>query len=201
MTTLILVRHAQSEANVELIAEGGGGNSPLTDEGRQQAERLSMYLQETHAQISHIYSSPQIRAHDTAKAVALRFTLEIQLDHDLREGMLGTWEGSPPSRDLDWEGLNTDPHYNEHGGESPFQLGRRCGEQIKEIAAQHPAQTVLVVSHGAALSHGLAHVLGTEPVSGKQYKHHNTGITLLDWRDHPPELLSVNQRPHLEEIT
>ena len=198
MTTLILVRHAQSEANVELIAEGGGGNSPLTEEGRRQAARLGDYLRDTHAQISHIYSSPQLRAHDTAKAVAMHFEIEIQLDEDLREGMLGAWEGSPPTQELDWEALNTDPHYDDHGGESPFQLGRRCGEQIKEVACLHQSETILIVSHGAALSHGLAHILSTEPISGMQYKHHNTGITLLDWREHPPELLSVNQRPHLE---
>ena len=112
--------------------------------------------------------------------------------------MLGRWEGSPPTIERDWEGLNTDPHYDDHGGESSFQLGRRCGEQIIEIAAQHRSETVLIVSHGAALAHALAHILDTEPPSGAQYKHHNTGITILDWRDHPPSLESVNKRPHLD---
>ena len=51
-----------------------------------------------------------------------------------------------------------------------------------------------------ALTTRLAHILGTEPISGAQYKHHNTGITLLDWREHPPNLVSVNERPHLEVI-
>lgn len=198
MTTLILVRHAQSEANEKLIAEGGGGNSPLTDEGQKQAARLSQHLYENHSKISRIYSSPQIRAHDTAKAVAERFKLQIQLEHDLREGMLGDWEGSLSTQERDWLSLNTDPHYDDHGGESPFDLGRRCGQQLLTIARQHPQEAVLIVSHGAALSHGLAHVLRTEPISGKQYKHHNTGITLIDWREHPPTLVSVNQRPHLE---
>ena len=143
MTKLILVRHAQSVANVNLIAEGGGGDSHLTEEGSEQARRLGHYLHTHHDDIDHIYSSPQVRAHDTAKRVAHLFELEIQLEHDLREGMLGDWEGSPPTRELDWDKLNNDPHFDDHGGESPFQLGLRSGQQMQEIAQATPGRNHL----------------------------------------------------------
>ena len=45
MTTLIFVRHGQSESNLAKVFTGQG-NTPLTALGRAQAERAAAYLEQ-----------------------------------------------------------------------------------------------------------------------------------------------------------
>ncbi|MEQ8691124.1 MAG: histidine phosphatase family protein [Pseudomonadales bacterium] len=199
MTTLILVRHAESLANVEGIAEGGEGNSLLTTAGIEQANRLGTYLRSAYADIDAIYSSPLIRAHETAKHVALLIGRTVRIEGDLREGLIGKWEGSPPTQKLDWEALKANPHFKEHGGESPFELAERSARAMKRIASIHKSSTTLIVSHGATITHGLARILGTQPVTGEQYALQNTGFVVLNWTQDPPQLLINNETHHLTE--
>ena len=76
MTTIILVRHAESDANGSGFF-AGQLDIPLSDRGREQARRTANYMAKTY-QVDKIYSSDLSRAYDTAKPIAEMFGLEIE---------------------------------------------------------------------------------------------------------------------------
>ena len=70
---LYFVRHGQSEANVQMVISNRDLFHPLTELGRQQAEALAQSLAEV--PVAAIYSSPIVRAAQTAQIVAARHGL------------------------------------------------------------------------------------------------------------------------------
>ena len=89
---LTLVRHGETRANLDGVWHGST-DTPLTDRGHQQAQRVANYLQGHAANAAAIYSSPLQRARHTARAIAQALTLEAIHHEDLREFDLGSWEG------------------------------------------------------------------------------------------------------------
>src|SRR5579862_9961834 len=82
MTTLLLVRHGETDWNAERRWQGHA-DVPLNARGRDQSETLAEQL--GGEDIDAIYSSDLSRARDTALAVARRLHLSVVVDPDLRE--------------------------------------------------------------------------------------------------------------------
>ncbi len=95
-TTIVLVRHGQSEANLKDIFAGHSGYS-LTALGREQAARTAEYIQNTYP-VDAVYSSDLPRAFQTAEYIARAFGLPITTDAQFREIFAGKWEGVPFDR-------------------------------------------------------------------------------------------------------
>ncbi len=126
MTKFIIVRHGQSEANLQGIY-AAHLNTPLSALGRAQAERLGEYLKET--PIDAIYSSDLQRAHDTAAPTAQNHGLTIIDRKELREIFAGEWEGKHFT-DLMEE-------YPEEYGVWLSDVGKSCpvgGESVAEVS-------------------------------------------------------------------
>lgn len=119
----------------------GQTDTPLTAEGRRQALAAGKLLRS--ADIQAIVASPIARAHDTALIIAEQLGYDpaaiIISDHFI-ERSFGPLEGTPYSTALDLD--------NTHGVEHSDDLLVRVAEGL--ILLQNlPADTVLVVSHGA----------------------------------------------------
>ena len=151
MTTLLLVRHGETDWNRELRFQGQS-DPPLNELGRRQAFELADRLAEE--EIAAIYCSDLRRAHETARAVADRLGLEVTIMPELREIDVGSWAGFTRDEIADrfpdgfrrWlEGEQG------HDGESREVLAVRVREIALRIAAAHPGEQVLLVSHGVAL--------------------------------------------------
>lgn len=87
---LILIRHAQSKGNETNTVQGHLDNG-LSELGKEQAKSLSLLF--TIDDLSAIYSSDLQRAIDTAKPLAEKLKIKIDLNPDLREAHFGIWEG------------------------------------------------------------------------------------------------------------
>ena len=98
MTTLIFVRHGQSQSNLEKRFTGQG-NTELTKLGRMQAERTAAFLKDY--PIEAVYASDLNRAMDTARPTAQMHGLEVIPDPMLREVNAGLWEEKPYDELLD----------------------------------------------------------------------------------------------------
>lgn len=162
-TRFHLVRHGEIAANVDKVWHGSI-DSPLTERGRAQAEAVGRHL--AAALVDEppvaVYSSPLQRARDTATAIATALDRELLLDPALGEYHLGEWEGRPYP-DLMADGFFTrvmqDPDYAPPGAESPRQVAVRVADALVRIAEAHPAERVVVVSHGAALNLAVGHLI------------------------------------------
>jgi broad specificity phosphatase PhoE len=197
-TILTLVRHGQTRANVEGVWHGSI-DTPLTDLGREQAQRVAAHAGERFADARRIYASPLARAHDTARAIASRLSLSISVDADLSEFGLGDWEGRLYS-DLHrvekmWHRMGEDPDFAPPGGESTRQVATRMVAALRRIEQEARGERAIVVSHGGALTLALALLLDGTP-NGWSRVVDNCSVSELVLEPEP-ELLSFNATSHL----
>ena len=89
-TTLVLVRHGETDWNRENRFQGHA-DIPLNEAGRAQARDLALELED--ASFQAVYSSPLLRAYETATILAERLELEVERADDLMEVDVGSWSG------------------------------------------------------------------------------------------------------------
>lgn len=151
MTTILLVRHGETDWNLERRVQGHT-DRPLNETGRGQANALAEVLEGE--PLDAVYSSDLVRAHETARIVAERKGLDVTAIPELRERDFGTWEGL-----TDGEILERFPHA-QHGpwgdAESREEMFRRVHEALQRIAVAHPRGRVLVITHGGPVRAVLA---------------------------------------------
>jgi probable phosphoglycerate mutase len=152
VTELLLVRHGETDWNRDRRFQGHA-DQPLNEAGREQARALADEL--AGERIDVVYTSDLVRAHETAEIVAARLGVDVVARSELREIDVGDWEGLtwPEIEERHPEGARA---WHEHGhgwesGETYDQLGERIIAALQRIAADHPAQRVLVVGHGGTV--------------------------------------------------
>ncbi len=198
---LLLVRHGETVGNLEQIAHGQT-DSPLNERGLRQAAMTAEMLREWSRDYHRVVTSPLSRAHDTGQAIAAALALPIRTHPGLIEGSLGDWEGVTYQQLDAFEfGKRSvrDDDFRGHNGESPNQLGSRMAGAVSEIRATHSDENLILVSHGAAIAHLIARLLGTRPAFGHQYIMHNAAVTELAFEAQveTPELVVLNAHEHL----
>lgn len=155
MTRLILIRHAETDWNVEGRYQGQS-DVPLNERGRMQADKMAQSL--APAGLAAIYSSDLARAQETAEALARATALPVRIDPRLREIDQGEWEGMPFTDILarypqELARRRDDPlAAAAPGGETVLQVMERVLEAVRKIIRQHPRDTVAIVSHGLPLA-------------------------------------------------
>jgi probable phosphoglycerate mutase len=140
VTTLLLVRHGETDWNAERRWQGHA-DVPLNDRGRAQARTLAEQLA-ADGRVDVIYTSDLSRARDTAEIVAARLGVRVVVDADLREVDVGPIEGltAEEARAFEsWEGETREAH------------AERVLRSLHGIASRHPGERVLVVTHGGSL--------------------------------------------------
>ncbi len=151
-TTLIFVRHGQSEANTDKYF-AGHYDAPLTALGLQQAEKMTVFLK--NYPITAIFSSDLSRASDTALPIASHFRLSVVTDERLREVHAGHWQRKSFSyldNNSDYMRWRTGASsYAPQGGESISDLFFRVDTAIQEIVQNHPGETVAIVTHATPI--------------------------------------------------
>ncbi|MEE8581785.1 MAG: histidine phosphatase family protein [Myxococcota bacterium] len=200
---LILVRHGETSANLDGVWHGST-DTPLTDRGRAQAERVARYLGDRHANggVTALYSSHLQRSRDTADAIGAAVGLPTEIDAGLGEYDLGSWEGKT-YRELYkeqrlWHHMREDPDFAPHGGESPRQVIDRFIAVLRRLHALHRRERIVVVAHGGALSMVLAELLDGDYSQWRRVME-NCAVSELTLEPQP-ELLSFNYTSHLDGL-
>jgi len=147
MTEIILVRHGETEWNVQEIFRGRL-DIELNETGIKQAKLLGESLSKI--KIEAIYSSPLKRALETAEAIASHHDIKIApglIDFDF-----GKWQGLPHQeikdryKELYTEWLNSPDKVTMPEGESLNDVRKRALNVVDEVIAKHEG-TVILVSH------------------------------------------------------
>lgn len=180
MADLYLVRHGQTELNVQNILQGWH-DSPLTARGREQALATRAAFAARGVAFDHVYSSPLGRARRTAELI-VGAGRSIEPVDDLREWHLGSLEGTsnrkmPPQPWGDYPVA--------FGGESEGELRARMVAALSRIMVRPQHNCVLAVSHGSACQEFLEHVTGggEQPDNGAvlHFGYRDGAFSLLDW--------------------
>jgi probable phosphoglycerate mutase len=200
-TTLILLRHGETEWNLSGRWQGQAADTPLTELGREQARIVAGRLRSY--PISAIYSSDLVRAFETAQIVGELLGVAPLVDPALRESDIGAWTG------LTWDqivvrypdevaAMMAGQEVRRGGGESYGELQARLAAAAANIAARHPGQTVLLVSHGAALRSLVAHALDASLVQMHRIAiGGNTALSVVQMKHGHLRLVSYNDTAHL----
>jgi probable phosphomutase (TIGR03848 family) len=175
VTTCLLVRHGQSEANVEGVL-AGHLDSGLTDAGVAQVRRLADTL--ATVPLTVVVTSPLGRCLATAEEIAStqRDRPTVHLDERLVEVRYGAWTGRSlkelASQDL-WATIQsrpsavTFPPDPVHASESMVAMADRAWSAWKDwdrkVVATHDEHALWVlVSHGDVIKALLARALGLD---------------------------------------
>ncbi|WP_434362017.1 histidine phosphatase family protein [Parasalinivibrio latis] len=163
MARLHIVRHGQTVWNLEHRMQGRE-NSPLTEKGKEQANRACQKLDKF--SFSAAYTSSSGRAVETAEIILKNRDISAIHDTSLMEIALGEYEGRLVD-DINTESPGVMEDFFERpemfvarGGESFEQLIARAWQSLNSIAEKHPGEDVLVVTHCAFIKAFLSHIQG-----------------------------------------
>ncbi|QAY71537.1 histidine phosphatase family protein [Xylanimonas protaetiae] len=167
--TVVLLRHGRTEWNlVERLQ--GQTDVELDHVGRWQAREAARALVRTH-RAARVVSSDLVRAADTAAAYAGLIGVDVVTDARLRERHFGAWEGLTgaeiavgwPEGHAVWR-RGDDEAGVPPGGETRAQVAERLRDAIEDHAASLEREdTLVVVSHGAAITLAITAMLGQDP--------------------------------------
>jgi probable phosphoglycerate mutase len=168
VTELLLVRHGETDWNRERRFQGHA-DRPLNDAGREQARELAGAL--AGERIDAVYTSDLARARETAEILAAQLGTDVVALRELREIDVGSWQGLswPEIEERHPDGARRwhETGHGWDGGETYDELGVRIVAVLREIAARHPGQRVLVVGHGGTVRATRAFVEGVSVVESR----------------------------------
>lgn len=155
---LYFIRHGESEANTQHVISNYGSHFGLTELGKQQVQVLAERLK--HLPITTMYSSPVLRAMDTADILYQSLDLPYRVTEALREYNCGVLEGK--SDEESWRlhrqyyeawTLRHDYLSKPEGGESFVDIQNRFVPFIESLK-RNDDEDILLVGHG-----GLFHLM------------------------------------------
>ena len=142
-TNIIFVRHAQS------VYGEDDRTRPLSEAGLKDREIVLDTLKDR--QINAFLSSPYKRSMDTIKPASEHFGMDITTDERLRERKAGSYEeGLLEKR---WQDFT----FAEEGGECLDSVQKRNIEALTDILDKYKGKTIVIGTHGTALSTILHH--------------------------------------------
>jgi alpha-ribazole phosphatase/probable phosphoglycerate mutase len=205
-TTLYLLRHAATEANLAIPPrlQGREHNPPLAKLGIRQAEATRDFL--AVRPIDVCYCSPLLRAAQTAQILAAPYGLTPIPADALTECDIGRWEGQ------DWQSIRyfdaaaykefmADPAT--HGypdGESFRQVHDRAAPFFEGLLGRHEGQRILVVSHRIVNRVYLSSLLGLPLVQAREVLLDNCGISVVTREDGKTSVNMLNASFHLQGV-
>ncbi|GAB3815085.1 histidine phosphatase family protein [Tessaracoccus terricola] len=148
---LILIRHGETQANVDRLLDTAVPGLPLTERGVEQAHALAEAIADE--EIDAVFVSTLTRAQQTAEPLVGKRGLKATVLDGIHEISAGVHEMSPDWTTYvgmleSWSPENLDAKLE--GGESAREFLHRFDTAIAQIE-EEGHEAVAVVSHGAAL--------------------------------------------------
>jgi probable phosphoglycerate mutase len=199
---LLLVRHGETTPLTDGIPVPlleGASNPDLDPVGVVEARRLAERL--ARLPIAAIYVTPLVRTHQTAAPLAERLGLRPRVEPRLAEIRLGEWEGGGMRRaveDGDPRALRLIAEQRWElapGAEHTDAFAARVRAGVEAIAAAHPDETVVSVSHAGTIGQLVCAALGGGPLT---FAPDNASITELVVAPERWILRRFNDVAHLE---
>ena len=204
MTRLLMIRHGQSEANLQRRF-AGNYNADLSELGKKQARYTADFVFENY-NVDAVYASDLMRAYKTGKAVAEKFGLTVRLAPGMREIRAGEWEG----REFDELLQNSADylHWREDigsacptGGESVRELYERVYKAVCKIAKANDGKTVVIATHATPIralelkisGHGFDYMKNIPWVT-------NASVSEVLFENGNLTAVSMSQDKHLEDV-
>lgn len=163
---LVLVRHGQSEVNTKGIFSSSRDLYPLTEKGREQAQAVAQELKKLN--VSKMYSSPVLRAVETASIISTTLGVSFEQDERLAERGFGKLEGTSGT-DYSWR-FSRDSGIEEFGI-----LAARMNSFMNDLSDG----VIVAVTHGDTMRAPALRILGLDETSGFGLKAFNANVAII----------------------
>lgn len=207
-TTLILIRHGETDWNNELRFQGQA-DTELTETGRQHGRAAAEALRGE--EIAAIYASDLKRARECAEMVAEVAQVAVKSSPALREARFGDWEGLSLSEvearypELLQAWFEDSLSHRPPHGETLQKLYARVRKFLGRIAKRHRGQTVVVATHGGPIKAAVCHALQANLTAFRKIRIDNGSMTRLEVSDEAHlarntwDLVNLNEVCHLDD--
>jgi ribonuclease H / adenosylcobalamin/alpha-ribazole phosphatase len=188
-TTLILVRHGETEHTRQKKFSGRDGDDPsLNADGRAQVRAAADWLAPLADEIDAVVSSPLRRTQETAQIIGERLDKVVEIEDGLAEAAFGTWDGMTFGEvreqfpdDLEaWLGsMDVAPG----GGDSFVEMDNRVRRTRDRLIARYPGKTLLAVSHVTPIKLLVKMALDAPLAAVYRMELAPASVTVLSWYD------------------
>ena len=199
---IYLIRHGQTDYNLNGIVQGSGVDTSLNATGRMQAQAFY----ETYKDIpfDKIYASALKRTVETISPF-LEKGIPMQQLEGLNEFSWGCKEGlslTDENHHQEYLRVTTDWQNGIYqtcieGGENPLQVQARQLKAFEIIMANSNEETILICMHGRAMRLLLCTLLNYDISCMDTFAHNNTGLYRLVYTGSMYQVLTFNDLQHL----
>jgi len=178
-----LIRHGQTDFNLQNIVQGSGIDAPLNLTGQAQAEKF--YQHYRHLPFDKVYTSTLKRSQESV-AGFINDGIPTEAYEALNEINWGSREGTKITLEEDqyyhdmlraWQEGKTDLPIA--GGESPEDLAKKQAGFLEMLKSREDEKTVLICMHGRAMRIFLCLLLNYPLRYMDVFEHKNLGLYTL----------------------
>lgn len=200
-TRIIAIRHGETDWNATSRIQGHT-DIPLNARGLEQAQLAARALADE--AIDAVYASDLQRAWQTAEAIATPHGLPVVRDRALRERCFGQFEGysfaalEPLHPELCTRWRHRDPKFAAPGGETLHDFAARAQAALRQIAARHPGQLIVVAVHGGVLDAFYRAATGQNLQAPRSFELRNAALNRLLYAQGQLTLVGWGDTAHLD---
>lgn len=200
---LFIIRHGETDLNLQGIVQGRGVDPSLNDTGKNQADLF--YEHYKMASFDAVYTSSLRRTHESVNRF-ISDGIPWQQFSELDEISWGVFEGKRASADFkilyralleSWQKGDVDA--KAPAGESPREVQERQLRFLKFYLEQ-PHKKTLLCMHGRAMRIFLPTLLQQSLLTMDHFPHHNLTLYKLVLADHRFGIELFNNMDHLHSL-
>jgi probable phosphoglycerate mutase len=202
VTELILIRHGETDWNVEHRIQGHT-DIPLNRAGLEQAAAIGERFRDLDADV--LVSSDLRRAMQTMSPIASLQGKPVSADERLRERNLGILQGKTreEAQRLAPEAFeifrSRAPDAPLEHGESLATFANRVIGVLLELAEQHEGRRIVAVTHGGVLDIAYRHAAAISLEAPRTFPIHNASINTFQVQDKQFRLVDWGDISHLPD--
>jgi probable phosphoglycerate mutase len=212
MTQILLIRHGETDWNVEKRLQGHL-DIALNSEGKRQAHLLGRALLDE--PLDRIVASDLQRALQTALAIAAPRGMTVEVAPGLRERSYGALEGlrhaevcqTYPDAYAAWRARDIDARYpsGRYKAETLREFSERAIGAVTRLAITHHNKKIAVVTHGGVLDCIFRAAQGMDLAAPRNFDILNASINRIEWTGAALRVVRWSEvahlaRPALDEV-
>ena len=203
-TMVLLVRHGATPSTGTILP-GRAPGLHLSDIGKRQAETAAERIAGLSRPPVAVYASPLERTRETAAPIARALGLRVLSAKGLLECDFGSWTGKKLDRLRklpEWSQVQHSPStFRFPGGESFSEMATRSWQTVVDLAATHPGQTIVAVSHADPIKAMVSNAAGAPLDLFQRLSVAPCSVSALLLGPHGPHVLTVSSTASLQELS
>jgi probable phosphoglycerate mutase len=201
---IYLVRHGQTNNNLNKILQGGNVDLGINETGNKQSE--AFFNAYKHVPFVKIYLSKLKRTKESMQSF-LDLGIPYEENELLNEISYGIYDGKVTSEGEnsfyckvvnEWENGNLSMKLE--GGESPLDVQGRIKIFLNHILSKPNEDVILICMHGRAMRIFLSTILNYELSYMEMFKHSNLGLYILNYSSDTFSIEKFNDCSHLSDV-